>query len=274
MKQSRRHELKTNELSIWLQQTYAAAGRNINYIIGGVVVVVLILVIALFVRNRRYDAREAAWASYYEIEATPVWQKPDVMDRARAFADEHAGDRDLGARSVLLLAGKAADVAMTLDPFKEADKRLAALNEAKKAYDTVIQDYADRPEFVVPARMGLATILESLVLIGQAGVEDVRKQYQAIVAEPESGAYQFMAGEALKDLNERLVPITLVATRPAGFSTTAPATRSVVPPPIVPATQPATSSAPAGTELPPSAPPIPPAEMPPTSAASPGSPTP
>ncbi len=43
MKQARRKELKTNELSIYLQQIQEAVVRHSNYIIGGIVVVGLVV---------------------------------------------------------------------------------------------------------------------------------------------------------------------------------------------------------------------------------------
>ena len=71
MKQTRRKELKTNELSVYLQQIYEAAVRNATYLVGGVVVVVIVLVVALLTqRNRSLEAHVCIWISQRTDERT------------------------------------------------------------------------------------------------------------------------------------------------------------------------------------------------------------
>ncbi|GMV97112.1 MAG: hypothetical protein HRF43_10430 [Phycisphaerae bacterium] len=235
MKQSRRHELKTNDLSLWLQQTYAAAAQHANYLIGGAVVVVLILVVTVMVRGRRQDAREQAWLRYFEFQGQSVKEKPELLEQVRAFAEEHRDDDELGPMAALLAADKAAERAMDLDPLKDADKRLEALKAARDEFTGWIGRFGENQgRMVAHARLGLAAVLESLALVGQATAEDVRKQYQAVLALPEEGPHKVTARFGLETLDERLRPLKLVATRPAEPPASAPATQTTTAPASVP----------------------------------------
>ena len=81
MKQSRRHELKTNELSIYLQQCYDFIRQHATWLIGGVAVGVLIIVVMLLNAQREERAMLDAYTSCQEIRRGSVVAD---MDHRRA----------------------------------------------------------------------------------------------------------------------------------------------------------------------------------------------
>lgn len=242
MKQSRRHELKTNELKLHLQQMYASAVRNANYLIGGVVVAVLILLLALYIQNRRHNARETAWDQLNDLQRTNVSEKPEAVEQAAKLAAEHHGDKQLGPLAAMLHADLSYSLAMSLDPAKERDRYLKLLRDARDRYREVAQQYGDTDQRVAAqARLSLAAVEESLLVAGEESKEAVRQPYEALV---KSGTplYKDLAGEMLASLDERTQPLKLVATRPAETPTTAPATGPAATQPII-STRPATTPA-------------------------------
>jgi hypothetical protein len=223
MKQARRKELKTNELSLYLQQIRDAAARNSSYIIGGVVLVVLILMIGLYVQSSRHEAEAARWAEYREIQkeaATEV--KPETLDRAESLAQQTAGDPKLGPDARELHASLAYRRALETSPVSNLDDYVRLLNEAKASYQTMIDQYASRADVVARGRMGLATTLESLAVVNKAEISDVAKQYRQ-VAESGDATWAETAKSRLDTLPERTKPLQIVATRPAEPVETAPA---------------------------------------------------
>lgn len=243
MKQSRRQELKTNELSVYLQQLYASAVKNANYLIGGLLAAVLILVIAIYVRNQRQQSRAEAWDRYFTLQGVPATQKADeTLKQVRDFAQEQKGDSDLGGRASNLIGEKLWEQAMFLDPVKDAQKRTDLFKQARDQYKKTIEQHGDQPVVVAHARISLASILESLYLSGNATKDEIRSQYQQLVQT--GGLYHQQAAERLADLDERLQPLKLVDTRPAEEPATRPATTTTRPatPPATTTTRPATTA--------------------------------
>jgi hypothetical protein len=249
MKQSRRQELKTNELSVFLKQLYENVVRNLNYVIGGLVVVAALLAIGLYVQHRRQQARETAWSHFQELQRTSVTESPAALDKARELAVREQGNGELGPLSALTAADMADELAMSLDPAKDHDKRLALLRDAKDRYQGVIDGNPGRPALVARARYSLAKVCENLFVAGEGTKEQVRAQYEALLKDP---LYGSLAREQLDNMDQRLQPLKVVATRPAEQPATAPAGS--------PTTQPTTHPAPEATGLQPaemeSAPPV------------------
>lgn len=257
MKQSRRQELKTNELSVLLQQAYETASRNVNYIIGGVVLVILILVAMLYIQHRRTQAREDAWSRFNALQAQieAVIDQPEILDQAKGFAAEMQGNEELKPRANTLVADMAYKRAMHVSPTSNRDERLNLLKEARDRYQEVVTNQSERqPALAARARLGLAAVEESLLMAGEGSREKAREQYE-ILAKGGLGLYSEMAADLLQTFDERVQPLKLVATRPAESPATAPATRTATTQPA--ATQTATAqpgeSVPASTETRPAA---------------------
>lgn len=239
MKQSRRKELKTNELSLYLQQIRDAFLQYSSYIIGGIVAVVLILVIALYVQSQRAQVDAARWAERREIEAQAAVEiKPETIERADRLAREAVGDPRLGPVARELHADLAYQRALDISPETDPDEYTRLLNEARSSYQILVDQYADRPDVVTRARLGLGAVLESLHVVGQAEL-DAATQHYRLVAESENPTYAALARRRLETLAERTRPLTIVATRPAEtqpvpeFET--PATAAAEPPTETPA---------------------------------------
>ncbi|GMU24695.1 MAG: hypothetical protein AMXMBFR13_47680 [Phycisphaerae bacterium] len=251
MKQSRRHELKTNELRIYLQQMYATASRNASYILGGVAVVILVIALGLYIKYRQNQAEATAWSEFEALRQEDVSENTNVLEKARQFAAQHSEDPDLGPQASLLAAEMAYRRAM--DAKVKPEQRVELLKDTRQRYEQMIQRHADRPSVVRQARMSLAAVEESLLMYGESTLDQVRERWQAVASDPDS-PYQSTASENLTTLEQRTRKLETVATRPAAQTRPAPL-----------ATAPAAATAPGATVAQPAVvpPPAPAEEAPP-----------
>lgn len=240
MKQSRRKELKTNELSLYLQELRDVVTRYSNYIIGGIVVVVLILMVGLYVQRNRYETEAARWREYREIQQAMLEGKTDVADRAAALADATAGDSRLGPLAKELHARLLYSRAMTISPLAGSSERGDLLEKAKAAYTNLLNASSNRPDLAARARLALADVQETLYVAGKGDLDSIKADYAKVV-DSKIAPYADMAKERLDTLPERVKKLEIVATRPAEPTATAPA-----------AARP--STAPAGLKLEPTVP--------------------
>ncbi len=250
MKQARRKELKTNELIQYLKQLRETAARNYNYIMGGVVVVVAILAIGLWVQHNRREAEASRWREYEDIQKAAMENKTDVIDRAASLAQAAAQDPILGARAKELYAQLSYEKAMSTSTLSPSPEQIALLEQAKSAYQDIINMSSSRPEVVARARMGVASVAETLYVLGKDDLNVAREQYKQLIAS-KTEPYADMAQQQLDTLAERTSKMEIVATRPAEVAATAPAKApAVVAAPLArevkaaPTTRPAAASAP------------------------------
>jgi len=222
MKQTRRKELKTNELSLYLQQIRESAVQYSNYIIGALVVVVIILIIGLSVQRSRVKAETDRWREFRDIQTAVAQNEGDPASRASALADQTAGDAKLGPLAMGLYGDILREKAMTLSPVVKNPERDQLLEKARGVYEKMIQTYSNRPEVVSEARMKLASVAESLYVDGKGDLELARKQYEEVIKNPQS-AFRDVAQRQLDTLAERTQRLEIVASRPAE-SAPAPAT--------------------------------------------------
>jgi hypothetical protein len=231
MKQARRKELRTNDLIVYLQQLSDAAQKNATYLIGGLVAVVAILVILLLVKQRTHRAEQAAWDAYYTLSAQSVVQNPEVLDQARALADAHIDDGQLGPLAIQLEADFAYNLATSSD---DKERRIKLFKESRDSYQKLLDRYGSREDVAARAKYALAGIEVSLAIHG-AGDKEKARQYYKELADGNSPFKQLATFE-LSQLDQALRPIQIVASRPA-------ATQPV----LRPIPGPATSTAPAAT---------------------------
>lgn len=227
MKQARRKELKTNELSIYLQQIQEAVTRNANYIIGGIVVVVLILMIGLYVQSSRHQAEAARWNELEELQKPATEVKPETVDRAAALADETAGDSTIGPKARELHADLLYRRALAVSPVSNPGDYVKLLKEAQASYQTLIDGYAKLPAVVARARLNMGSVVESLAVANAANLDEARSLYNQVIDSGKSDAalklYAEQAAERLETLADRTRPLEIVATMPAEPVATAPA---------------------------------------------------
>lgn len=215
MKQSRRQELRTNELSVYLKQLYESAANYANYLIGGVAVVVIVLVIGLLIRRNQVQALADAWATYSEITNQTEQDDAEILlERARTLAAEHGDDKRMGARILSLQARLAHQVALSLDAPGDKDRRLSLLKEARDTLDRLIRDFGDRKETAERAKLSLAAVEESLAVEGEGDKERIRSIYNDLAGDA-TCTYATLAQAQLDTLDERLAEFVTVASRPA-----------------------------------------------------------
>lgn len=265
MKQSRRKELKTNELSIYLQQIREAISRHQNTILLALVAVIVVLAVGMIVRKQRHAAYEAAYADYLDLRDQSVIAQPELLEQAAALAATHADDAGLGPLTAELYAGMAYELAMNQTNLDNRARRVELFNTARSTLEGLLQRWGSRPMVAPRTRISLAAVLESLHVLGEGDIETIRKTYQSVIDGPPS-AFTDDAKEQLKTLAERTAKLELVATRPAEpvIPTTQPTVQiTPVEPPA--AAEPATPAEP----VPPEATPVEPAAAPEPSPAEP-----
>lgn len=223
MKQARRKELKTNELSIYLQQIQEYVVQHSNWIIGGIVVVVVILMIGLYVQSSRHQAETARWTELSKIrEDSATAVTPELVDRAERLASQTAGDAKLAPATRELHAELAYQLALDTSPVSNPDEYARRLEAARASYEAMVNDCADQPDMVAKGHLGLGSTFESLHVVGKATLDQAREQYRLAV---ESGTFVAgMAKDRLDTLADRTRPLNIVATLPAEPVETAPAT--------------------------------------------------
>jgi hypothetical protein len=219
MKQSRRQELKTNALSVWLQETYAQLVRNSSYVIGGAVAIVVILIVVVVVQRNRQAAIDQAERTYIEIRSGSVVEKPDLIDQAGRLAEEQGPTTPLGAKAAELQGDLAYQLAMTAGPRKPADM-ISRLKQAKAAYEPLLSQKVNDPGDAARLRMKIAASEESLCVVGEGSADTVRKLYQAVIDGADL-SFKTIALELTKSLDERLAKLKIVATQPASVPATA-----------------------------------------------------
>lgn len=243
MKQTRRKELKTNVLSVYLQQIYEAVVQNATYLVGGLVVILAVLVIGLLVQRNRHRAEQAAWTQYVELRAGDVITDPGLLDRARALAAERRDDANLGLQVQELYASLAYKSGLHLTAPADRQRRIELLKEASDAYRRLIDQAGERRDVADSARMSLAAVEESLALAGEGQVDEARRLYQQL-AESKTSPYRDTARKMLDEMDQRMARLQIVATRPAEATQPAPATRAASAPASLPATAPAAAGSP------------------------------
>jgi hypothetical protein len=225
MKQSRRKELKTNELRIYLQELRETVARNSNYIIGGIVVVVLILMIGLYVQGNRAQTEASNWRKYREIQEASAENKTDVLTDAADLAAATAGDRKLGPRARELYAQLLYSRAMTISPLANSSERAELLDKSKAAFEELINKAGGQPDMVARARLGLAEVEETLYVSDKGSLDAIAAEYRKVIDSKEA-PYAEKAKERLDTLVERTAKLQIVATRPAETPASAPAAAS------------------------------------------------
>ncbi len=236
MKQSRRQELKTNDLSVYLQQTWESIQRNATYLIGGLVVVVLLVVVVMYNRRTSAQAGESAWVTLLSLQQRSAADPTRELVADIETALDAFGDRDdVGPRLRALHGQMSLRLAVSMGPTGDAKERLELLKAAQSELEGVIERNSSDAVLVSGARMGLAAVYESLALIGEdaKGVDKARELYQKVI-DTRDQPYTEVATRLQGVLDEPLKPIGLVTTRPASATQPASMPASLVEAPPAP----------------------------------------
>jgi hypothetical protein len=240
MKQSRRQELRTNELSIKLQELYEKANRYSTHILVVVLALLVIVLVTNYLRSRQAATLQQASEELSDVRGLDVTSEEDnALERARQLVEAYGDTDRVGPQARDLLGRMVYQKAMLMNPRTEKETYVKLLKEAEETYQGLIAAYATDPMAVAEARMMLAKINESLAVVGERDSERVRELY-ASLADNEAGIYKSLAEEALASLDERLKPLRLVEP---GSPETQPARTPIAP--DEPETAPAVETGPA-----------------------------
>jgi len=214
MKQRRRQELKTNELSIYLKQAYDFLTRNATYVFGAAVVVALIIVVGtLNVRSQR-RARADTAARLELIQSGEVTRDAKLLDELKDMASTYGTDPGLGPEILDMQASLAHQLALNLTTEADKTRRAELLKEAKATCEQAIRTFPSRTDVVARSRLVMATVEETLLSDHQGDLDRIRALYQQIIDGPPS-PYKELARERLETLATRTAPLEIVSSRPA-----------------------------------------------------------
>ncbi len=230
MKAKRRHDLKSNELFQSLENAREFVRTRGNHLLGVAVAVIVVAGLAAYWQHVSAQSRAVEWQTYYDLRSKSWDADPELGHRVSQLAKQ-TGDRIL-ARAALQYVAQIAWEQAT----KTAKVDDAKLDEAKAANEKIIQQYGaddDAANAVGIAHRGLAAIAET-----RRNADEARTHYKAIVDDPrlEASPVRTVAETQLAELDERMVPVTLVnpppappksptTTRPARKVTTRPTAR-------------------------------------------------
>jgi len=222
MKQSRRHELKTNELSVLLKQMYENLQQYANYLIVGLVAAVVVLIMIFIMQHNRIAAQQLAWQTYSDLRRGDVIRDPGLIDQAAALAAERAGDAVLEPLAMELEADLAYQLAVGPESKLNDEEKTQRLETAKQRYEQVLSQFPSSTEATARIQMGLAATEESLFTFGRSKLETIRSLYQKVL-DAEPNAFQAAAAKQLETLEQRTQELQIIATRPAEAPATTPA---------------------------------------------------
>ena len=155
MRTQRRHELRTNDLSAFLQDANDWA-KNHSTQIGTVVVVAAVALVGyVLVQRSKVSSADAAWQTLKGLSFTPAEADGSFATIEGLIA--HPPDRDFKMSALLRKAREA--IRLTLG--QEDGFHPEYLDEAKNAYRELLEGYPQRPAVTATALLGLATLEES-----------------------------------------------------------------------------------------------------------------
>jgi len=244
-----------------------------NYVIGGAVAVVLIIGIAAYSAQQRTRQFEQGWTDHQAaiddyIKASgsvgrganatipPNQQEMDqAFNNMQQVADTYADDEELVVRSLLWIGNQSLRQLATARSGSSDPSALRLIDHAEKAYQRVVNEFANRPLDVAVARFGLAAIAEERGQFGQAkGIYEELSRLEGADVLPMVN----LAKVKLKEVDRYAEPVTFASPPPP--PTTQPFSKLIIPPaPTSPTTAPATTptTAPAAQSAKPAGPGVP-----------------
>lgn len=222
MKQSRRQELRTNELILKLIELREFVETQWQIVVGAVVVVALIIGGGWYwsysASVRRSEAMNDLFAARQKSDA----KLQERLDSYGRIAGEHS-DPTVTLAVLETIANDAMRNLMVQGPDMDATSRESALDAAQKACDRIRSEFQNRPDALCRAYLGLAAIAEN-----RGNKDEARKNYKAILDTPALAAvtvYQSIAAKRESTLDARMEPVTILPALP---TTTQAATQPVV----------------------------------------------
>lgn len=182
MKTERRHELKTNEVGVFLLEANDWLKENGTKVIGGVIVVIALIFVVNSIQKAGVEKADLASKQLNEAGQKlggDEWQEGfDELDTLIA----NAGSRDFKMHALLLKAGNAERLAAGPNEFKED-----LISKAEDAYNTLLSEYSGRGLIKARAQLGLAVVCENKFAVdGNMNHKENAKELLTAVSESEA----------------------------------------------------------------------------------------
>jgi hypothetical protein len=193
MKSERRHELKENELSDWLEKSIDAIAPYTKAILGGLVAIVVAFLAYTLWQSQAAAAEQANWDQFYAAaEATDA--EAEMVKFADAHPSEPAG---LWAR---LYAADSQLAEGTQNLFTNRAAARPKLKEAVENYQAVAENAGKYEALVERAIYGQAKAYEALG--EKSDLDAAQKLYQQLVEQFAGGALAVDAEKRVADLKQ------------------------------------------------------------------------
>ncbi|UCG15780.1 MAG: hypothetical protein JSV19_10840 [Phycisphaerales bacterium] len=217
MKQKRRQELQENELALMLKDARDFLTRHGNYVIAGVMVLVIAVALFLYIRSAEATARDNAYqqiraARFIGSDGRPL---PDAEISKAIDSLQQVGreskDPDLTRRTLLMLSSGVLELCV-MDPQTMNEARLQVAEDACKR---LLAEHGMHSVVAGTALLNLATIEGNrFVLDGDMSHKEEARNYLTRITRDENGLFTgtpFMerALEATNQLDDtfQIVPL-------------------------------------------------------------------
>lgn len=221
MDADRRHELEHNVLDTELSKFVVFVKNNINRILTGVIIILVIAVAYTYI-TREMKSRRASVQNRYDTvvarAAMPGAKSDELIAEFRELSDQSSVDW-IAANSILQIGRLQAKQATEA---KDDAKRKNFFQQAKQAYEDAMDKYSDQPQIVASAMLGLGKISEDMgdYSAAKANYEKVAKNTSL-----EGYPVQQQAQVALDRIAQFKGRPQLATTKPAWVKDVAPVTK-------------------------------------------------
>ncbi len=190
MKTQRRHELQTNELADWLGKHIDQVKPYTQWIVGGVILVVVLIGVFIYFSREQSKQTATAWSAY--VAATLGDRKPeDFAGVASKYGDSRAGAWAMQLEADLHLEEGSRLI------YTDREEARDRLNKAKEKYEQVLKRVGDDAMLKGRARFGLAQAYECLGELKKAN-----EQYEKLAEENKDTIVGQAAEQALVRLKK------------------------------------------------------------------------
>ncbi len=156
MKTERRHELKTNEIGVFLLDANDWLKNNSTKVVAGVIGIVVII---FAVNSMQRAGSEKAEQATRLLGDAAVKLAGDEWEAGFGELDTliaNAGSRDFKMNALFVKASAAERLAASPDGFNED-----VVNRAEEAYDMLLGEFSDRALVIARAQLGLVVVAEN-----------------------------------------------------------------------------------------------------------------
>jgi len=195
MKSERRHELDQNALANWIEEKYKAIEPHLNWILGGIVLLVVI-VIAVSVLSGEPEATKVArtQALFAGLDQASTSATDAPLTKLDEVAEKYAGTPTGNLANVI-----AGDFELDRGAqlcFTNREEATNVLGKAQEYYIKAIEG-SRKPEIVQRATYGLARVEEC-----EMRVDEAIKLYEQVTKKWPEGTYADAAQRRITDLSK------------------------------------------------------------------------